>query len=74
MLDRHPWQFSLQGIRLGRMQLLLATPLLLLAMVVAATRAWRSDQPANRFLGLSGLLIVFGFLALAIQPLMRRSA
>lgn len=64
LLDRHPWQFSLQGIRLGRMQLLLATPLLLLAMVVAAARAWRSDQPANRFLALSGLLIVFGFLAL----------
>ena len=64
LIDRHPWHFSGEGIRLGRMQLLLATPLLLLAMAVAALRGVRDVKPATRYLASSGAMIVLGFLAL----------
>ncbi|HPM57833.1 MAG TPA: glycosyltransferase family 39 protein, partial [Thermomonas sp.] len=64
LVDRHPWQFSGEGFRLGRMQLLLATPLLLAAMVVAAWRGMRDARPGVRYLSLSGAMIVLGFLAL----------
>ncbi|QIL21000.1 glycosyltransferase family 39 protein [Thermomonas sp. HDW16] len=64
LVDRHPWSFSGEGIRLGRMQLLLATPLLLAAMTVAAWRGVRDAKPATRYLALSGAMIVLGFLAL----------
>lgn len=64
LVDRHPWSFSGAGVRLGRMQLLLATPLLLLAMVVAAWRGWRDGRPAARYLAASGSMIVLGFLLL----------
>ena len=64
LVDRHPWQFSDEGFRLGRMQLLLATPLLLAAMVVAAWRGVRDLRPGVRYLALSGAMIVLGFLAL----------
>ena len=64
LVDRHPWSFSGAGIRLGRMQLLLATPLLLAAMAVAAWRGLRHAKPAVRYLALSGAMIVLGFLAL----------
>ena len=64
LVDRHPWQFSGEGFRLGRMQLLLATPLLLAAMAVAAWRGVRDARPGVRYLALSGAMIVLGFLAL----------
>jgi 4-amino-4-deoxy-L-arabinose transferase-like glycosyltransferase len=64
LVDRHPWQFSGEGFRLGRMQLLLATPLLLAAMTVAAWRGLRDVRPGVRYLALSGAMIVLGFLAL----------
>jgi len=64
LVDRHPWQFSGEGFRLGRMQLLLATPLLLAAMTVAAWRGLRDARPGVRYLALSGAMIVLGFLAL----------
>ncbi|HWS78151.1 MAG TPA: glycosyltransferase family 39 protein [Thermomonas sp.] len=64
LLDRHPWNFSGEGIRLGRMQLLLATPLLLVAMALAATRGMRAAKPAARFLAACGSMIVLGFLLL----------
>ncbi len=65
LVDRHPWQFSSAGLRLGQMQLLLATPVLLVAMAVAAWRSLRThDSDASRYLALCGSLIVFGFLAL----------
>ncbi len=69
LLDRHPWRFSGEGIRLGRMQLLLATPVLLAAMAVAAWRGLRdaafcSNKSAARYLAASGAMIVLGFLAL----------
>lgn len=65
LVDRHPWQFSSAGLRLGQMQLLLATPVLLVAMAIAAWRALRSrGNDASRYLALCGSLIVLGFLAL----------
>ena len=64
LVDRHPWSFSGEGIRLGRMQLLLATPLLLAAMVLAGLRGLRDARPAVRFLATSGVGIVLGFLLL----------
>ena len=64
LVDRHPWDFSSAGIRLGRMQLLLAMPLLLAAMVAAAWRDLRAGAPAARFLAACGAMLVLGFLAL----------
>ncbi len=64
LLDRHPWSFSGEGLRLGRMQLLLATPLLLLAMALAAAGGLRDAKPAARYLSICGATIVLGFLAL----------
>ena len=64
LVDRHPWQFSGEGLRLGRMQLLLATPLLLAAMTFAAWRGLRDTRPGVRYLAMSGAMIVLGFLAL----------
>ena len=65
LVDRHPWQFSGAGLRLGQLQLLLATPVLLVAMAVAAWRALATrGNDASRYLALCGSLIVLGFLAL----------
>ena len=64
LVDRHPWSFSGEGLRLGRMQLMLATPLLLVALGVAAWRGVRDRRPAARFLALCGGIIVLGFLLL----------
>ena len=64
LVDRHPWSFSSEGIRLGRMQLLLATPFLLAAMAVAGWRGVRDGRPAVRYLALCGSMIVLGFLLL----------
>lgn len=64
LVDRHPWSFSGEGVRLGRMQLLLATPLLLAAMAVAAWRGLRDGRPAVRYLAACGSMIVAGFLVL----------
>lgn len=64
LVDRHPWSFSGEGIRLGRMQLLLATPFLLAAMAVAGWRGVRDARPPVRYLALCGSMIVLGFLAL----------
>lgn len=64
LLDRHPWSFSSAGIRLGRMQLLLATPLLLVAMALAAARGCRDARPNVRYLAACGSMIVLGFLVL----------
>ena len=65
LVDRHPWAFSSDGIRLGRMQLVLATPLLLVAMAAAAWNALRCrGSDAARYLASCGAMIVLGFLAL----------
>lgn len=65
LVDRHPWAFSSEGIRLGRMQLVLATPLLLFAMAAAAWHALRTrTSDASRYLASCGAMIVLGFFAL----------
>lgn len=64
LVDRHPWRFGSDGIRLGRMQLLQATPILLVAMAIAAWRGLRDPRPAVRYLAISGASLVLGFLAL----------
>lgn len=65
LVDRHPWAFSAEGIRLGRMQLLLATPLLLAAMAAAAWHGLRTrGSDASRYLALCGMAVVLGFLVL----------
>lgn len=74
LVDRHPWQFSGEGFRLGRMQLLLATPLLLAAMALAAWRGLRDPRPGVRYLALSGAMIVLGFLALGFFADRERSS
>ncbi|MES2858508.1 MAG: glycosyltransferase family 39 protein [Pseudomonadota bacterium] len=64
LVERHPWSFSGEGIRLGRMQLLLATPLLVVAMALAGARGSRDARPGVRFLAFCGAGIVLGFLLL----------
>ncbi len=64
LVDRHPWQFGGDGLLLGLLQLLPATPLLLAAMAVAAWRGLREPRPAARYLALCGSGIVLGFLLL----------
>ena len=74
LVDRHPWQFSGEGFRLGRMQLLLATPLLLGAMALAAWRGLRDARAGVRYLALAGAMIVLGFLALGFFADRERSS
>ncbi len=64
LVDRHPWRIGGDGLMLGLRQLLPTTPLLLLAMAVAAWRGLRDARPAARYLALCGTLIVSGFLVL----------
>ncbi|WP_415252073.1 ArnT family glycosyltransferase [Thermomonas sp.] len=65
LMDRHPWSFSGgEGLRLGAVQLLLATPLLLAAMALAAWRGLRDARAAARYLAIGGAVIVLGFIAL----------
>lgn len=64
LVDRHPWRFGSAGLELGLMQLVTATPLLLVAMAVAARRGVRDARPAVRWLALCGALIVLGFFVL----------
>ena len=64
LVERHPWSFSSEGLWLGVVQLLLVTPLLLVAMAVAVKRGLGHGSPAQRYLALSGVLIVAGFFVL----------
>ena len=64
LVDRHPWHFGGDGLLLGLLQLLPATPLLLAAMALAAWRGLREPRPAARYLALCGSGIVLGFLLL----------
>jgi 4-amino-4-deoxy-L-arabinose transferase-like glycosyltransferase len=78
LVDRHPWVFHADGVRFMLLQALLATPLLFVAMAVAAwrnrsagsrigIRAGDDDSgslDARRYLALSGGLFVLAFFAL----------
>lgn len=64
LVDRHPWAFHADGLWFVAIQALLATPLLLVAMLVAARRGAAASQPAARYLAWSGGLLVLGFFLL----------
>jgi hypothetical protein len=64
LVDRHPWAFHGDGISFLGIQALLVTPLMFLAMAVAA---WRDRDDANiaaRYFAWLGALVVLGFFAL----------
>ena len=65
LVDRHPWSFSTEGFALAGLQLLFVTPILLVAMSVAAWRSTRDGPPAQRYLAISGTMIMLAFLVLA---------
>ncbi|TWI06767.1 glycosyltransferase family 39 protein [Aerolutibacter ruishenii] len=66
LVERHPWAFHLDGLWFIGIQALLATPLLLVAMLAAARQgiagAWPSA--ASRYLAWSGGLLLLGFFLL----------
>jgi len=64
LVDRHPWAFHADGLWFIAIQALLATPLLLVAMVVASRRGARDARPAARYLACSGGLLVLAFFLL----------
>jgi 4-amino-4-deoxy-L-arabinose transferase-like glycosyltransferase len=65
LVDRHPWAFHPDGVQFIAVQALMATPLLLIAMVCAGFSQRRQTQPSGlRYLAWSGLLVLLGFFAL----------
>ncbi len=65
LVDRHPWAFHPDGVQFIAVQALMATPLLLIAMVYAGFSQRRQTQPSGlRYLAWSGLLVLLGFFAL----------
>lgn len=64
LVERHPWAFHADGLWFIAIQALLATPLLLVAMVTALRGVTVSSAPAARFLAWSGGLLVVGFFLL----------
>lgn len=64
LVDRHPWAFHPEGIQFLGIQAAMVTPLLLVAMGVAAWQGWRSERVEARFLALLGALVVSGFFVL----------
>lgn len=64
LVERHPWAFHPEGIQFLGVQAAMVTPLLLIALVIAAWRGLRSEQVNARFLALLGALMVLGFFGL----------
>ena len=64
LVDRHPWAFHADGLWFVAIQLLLVTPLLLLALAQGAWQHRADPVPAPRLFALTGSLIVLGFFAL----------
>ncbi|KGM55492.1 membrane protein [Lysobacter daejeonensis GH1-9] len=64
LVDRHPWAFHADGLWFVAIQALLATPLLLAAMLTASRRGAAASRPAVRYLAWSGGLLVLGFFLL----------
>jgi 4-amino-4-deoxy-L-arabinose transferase-like glycosyltransferase len=64
LVERHPWAFHVDGLWFIAIQALLATPLLLVAMLAAARRGPLPTMPAARYLARSGVLLVLGFFLL----------
>lgn len=64
LVDRHPWSLHLDGIHFLGIQAVLVTPLLFVALLVAAWRFRRAEAPGLRLLALSGGIVILGFFAL----------
>ena len=64
LLDRHPWQLQAEGLWFPAIQAVLVTPLLLLALLAAATRISRRHPTIVRWFALCGGLTVLGFFLL----------
>lgn len=64
LVDRHPWKLHWDGLWFLPIQTLLATPLLLTAMALAAWRGLRDPSPAARYFALCGIGLVLGFFLL----------
>ncbi len=65
LVDRHPWSWHPDGLWFIAIQMLLATPLLFVALLLAGVRgAGKDASEPVRFLALSGLLLVLGFFVL----------
>lgn len=64
LVDRHPWSLHLEGITFLGIQAVLVTPLLFAALLAAAWRFRRHDNPALRLLALSGGIVIAGFFVL----------
>src|SRR3546814_5249792 len=63
LVERHPWAFHADGLLFIAIQGLLATPLLFVAlMLAAARRGWMTDS--QRYLAWLGGLVVLGFFVL----------
>ena len=64
LIDRHPWAFHGDGIGFVLVQGLLVTPLLFVALALAAWSRRRDDNLVARYFGLLGALLVLGFFVL----------
>lgn len=64
LVDRHPWALHLDGISFLGIQAAMATPLLFAALLLAAWRFRRAENPALRLLALSGAVVILGFFVL----------
>lgn len=64
LVDRHPWAFHVDGVWFIAIQALTVTPLLFVALAMAAWQGGRSRQPVTRYFALLGGLLVLGFFVL----------
>lgn len=64
LVDRHPWALHLDGIAFVPIQAAFVTPLLLVALLLAAWQGHRHAKPAIRLLAWSGAILVGGFFLL----------
>lgn len=64
LVDRHPWAFHADGIWFVLIQALLVTPLLFVALALAAWRHGRDENLVARYFAWLGALLVLGFFVL----------
>src|SRR5690606_7637898 len=64
LVDRHPWSLHPQGIAFPAIQAVLVSPLLFVALLLAAWRFRHAPAPGLRLLALSGGIVVLGFFVL----------
>ncbi|WP_202839974.1 glycosyltransferase family 39 protein [Luteimonas saliphila] len=64
LVDRHPWALHPDGVAFLGIQAALVTPLLFVALLWAAWKFHRADDPALRLLALSGAIVIVGFFGL----------